>query len=114
MYEYEMDPTRTEGATEQTSDVRRTDRQMDGRTDWMKPMYPQQPHCEGGINMINLCIYYLIQTNHLMNGILVPFLVFWLSYFLPQHLQVKASCFHNLGQYISYAYLKIYLLQHTI
>ena len=34
MYEYEMDPTRTVGATEQTLDVGR----MDGRTDGVKPI----------------------------------------------------------------------------
>ena len=33
MYKYEMDPTRTVGATEQTQDVGWTDGQMDGRTD---------------------------------------------------------------------------------
>ena len=33
MYTYEMDPTRTEGATERTRDAGRTDRRTDGRTD---------------------------------------------------------------------------------
>ena len=41
MYEYEMDPTKTVGATEWTQDAGRTDgrrdRRMDGRTDgWME------------------------------------------------------------------------------
>ena len=34
MYKYEMDPTRTVGATERTRDVGRTDGQTDGRTEW--------------------------------------------------------------------------------
>ena len=36
MYKYEMDATRTVGATEQTRHAGRTDRQMDG----VKPIYP--------------------------------------------------------------------------
>ena len=40
MYKYEMDPTRTVGATERTRDVGRTDKQMDRRTDGVKPVYP--------------------------------------------------------------------------
>ena len=36
MYKYEMDPTRTVGATERTPDAGRTD----GRTDGVKPIYP--------------------------------------------------------------------------
>ena len=44
MYKYEMDPTRTVGATERTRDAGRTDGQTegrtDGRTDWVKPIYP--------------------------------------------------------------------------
>ena len=35
MYKYEMDPTRTVGATEQTQDAG-----MDGRMDGVKPVYP--------------------------------------------------------------------------
>ena len=41
MHEYEMDPTRTVGATERTWDA--------GRTDGVKPIYPQQLRCERGI-----------------------------------------------------------------
>ena len=41
MYKYEIDPTRTVGATERTRN--------DGRTDWgtdgVKPIYPQQLVC---------------------------------------------------------------------
>ena len=33
MYKYEMDPTKTVGATEQTRNVGQKDGQMDGRTD---------------------------------------------------------------------------------
>ena len=40
MYRYEMDPTRTVGATEQTRDAGRTDAWTDGRTDGVKPIYP--------------------------------------------------------------------------
>ena len=36
MYKYEMDPTRTVGATERTRDAGRTD----GQTDWVKPPTP--------------------------------------------------------------------------
>ena len=35
-YNYEMDPTRTVGATERTQDAGRTD----GQTDGVKPIYP--------------------------------------------------------------------------
>ena len=51
MYKYEMDPTRTVGATEQTCDAGRTDGQTDGRTDgqtkWNQ-YTPQQLCCVGG------------------------------------------------------------------
>ena len=40
MYKYEMDPTRTVGATERTQDVGRRDGRTDGRTDGVKPIYP--------------------------------------------------------------------------
>ena len=33
MYKYEMDPTRTVGATERTRDADQTDRQTDGRSE---------------------------------------------------------------------------------
>ena len=70
MYKYEMDPTRTGGATEWTRDAGRTDRQTDGRTslenlisaamkqavphtDWrtdgVKPIYPPTTSLCGGI-----------------------------------------------------------------
>ena len=40
MYNYEMDPTRTVGATDQTQDAGRTDIWTDGWTDGVKPIYP--------------------------------------------------------------------------
>ena len=40
IYKYEMDPTRTAGATERTGDAGWTDGRMDG----VKPIYPQQLH----------------------------------------------------------------------
>ena len=53
VYKYEMDPTRTEGAREQTRDAGRTD----GRTQWNQytpaptptptPPHPQQLRCAG-------------------------------------------------------------------
>ena len=46
MYKYEMDPTRTVGATEWTLDAGRTDGQTD-KTDRVKPIYPQQLRCVG-------------------------------------------------------------------
>ena len=63
MYKYEMDPTRTVGATEQTRDVgrtdRRTDRWMDGWMEWNQ-YTPQQLCCVEGIiisnwTLINKC-----------------------------------------------------------
>ena len=33
MYKYEMNPTRTVGATERTRDARRTDKQTDGKSE---------------------------------------------------------------------------------
>ena len=46
MYKYEMDPTRTVGATEQTRDAGRTDGRMDG----VKPIYPPTTSLCGGYN----------------------------------------------------------------
>ena len=40
MYRYEMDTTRTVGATERTRDVGRMDGQMDGWMDGVKAIYP--------------------------------------------------------------------------
>ena len=40
MYKYQMDPTKTVGATERTLDVGRMDGQTDGQTDGVKPIYP--------------------------------------------------------------------------
>ena len=48
MYEYEMDPTRTVGATERTRDAGRTDGRTDGQTEWNQ-YTPQQLRCVGGI-----------------------------------------------------------------
>ena len=42
MYKYEMDPTKTVGATERTRDTGRTD----GRTEWNQ-YTPQQLRCAG-------------------------------------------------------------------
>ena len=46
MYKYEMDPTRTVGATERTRDAGRTD----GQTEWNQYNTPQQLRCVGGYN----------------------------------------------------------------
>ena len=40
MYKYEMDPTKSVGATERTRDVGRTDGRTDERTGGVKPIYP--------------------------------------------------------------------------
>ena len=54
MYKYEMDATKTVGATERTRDAGRTDGQTDGRTDgrmeWNQ-YTPQQLRCAKGIMM---------------------------------------------------------------
>ena len=47
MLKYEMVPTRTVGATEQTQDAGRMDRQTDGRSETDIP--PKQLHCAEGI-----------------------------------------------------------------
>ena len=47
MYKYEMDPTRTVGATEQTRDAGRTDRQTDG----VKPIYPPNNFVVQGVQV---------------------------------------------------------------
>ena len=52
MYKYEMDPTRTVGATEQTRDAGRTD----GRTEWNQ-YTPQQLRCVGGMIRWLDCIH---------------------------------------------------------
>ena len=46
MYKYEMDPTRTVGATERTRDVGQMDWGTDGRTEWNQ-YTPQQLCCAG-------------------------------------------------------------------
>ena len=50
MNKYEMDPTRTVGATEQTRNAGQTDRQMDGWTRWNQ-YTPKQLRCVGGITI---------------------------------------------------------------
>ena len=51
MYKYEMDPTRTVGATERTCDVGRTrDGRTDRQTDGVKPIYPPTTSLCGGYN----------------------------------------------------------------
>ena len=51
MYKYEMDPTRTLGATEQARDAGQTDGQTDGWTDgWSKTIYPPTTSLCGGYN----------------------------------------------------------------
>ena len=61
IYEYEMDPNRTVGATERTQDAGRTDwrmdRQMDRRTEWNQ--YTQKKLCCAGDIMI-----WIIIRNH--------------------------------------------------
>ena len=48
MYKYEMDPTRTLGATERTRNAGRTDELTDRRTDGVKPIYPPTTSlCQG-------------------------------------------------------------------
>ena len=51
MYKYEMDPTRTVGATERTRDAGRMQdgRRRDERTDGVKPIYPPTTLLCGGI-----------------------------------------------------------------
>ena len=59
MYKYEMDPTRTVGATERTRDAGRMDGQTDGRTDGVKPIYPPTTSLFRGIiswHFINLIL----------------------------------------------------------
>ena len=48
MYKYEMDPTRTVGATEQTRDAGWTDGRMDGRTNEVKQYTPLTTSLCGG------------------------------------------------------------------
>ena len=50
MYKYEMDPTKTLGATAQTWDVGQTDGRRDGQTEWNQ-YTPQQLRCVGGIKI---------------------------------------------------------------
>ena len=63
MYKYEMDPTRTVGATEQTLHAGWTDGQMDGRSETNIP--PYQLRCARGIIIILIKIryYYIIINN---------------------------------------------------
>ena len=57
MYKYEMDPTKTVGTTEWTRDAGRTDGQMDGRTDGVKPVYPQQQISNAMCSCYNMLIF---------------------------------------------------------
>ena len=59
MYKYEMDPTRTVGATERTCDVGWTrDGRTDKRMEWNQHT-PQQLRCAG----VCVCVYiYVLQT----------------------------------------------------
>ena len=50
MCKYEMDPSRTVGATERTQDAGRMDRRTDGRTDGVKPIYPPNNFVVRGYN----------------------------------------------------------------
>ena len=50
MCKYEMDPTRTVGATERTRDAGRMDWRTDGQTEWNQ-YTPQQLHCVWGLMM---------------------------------------------------------------
>ena len=58
MYKYEMDPTKTVGATEQTWDAGLTEGRTDRRTDrWIETnIPPQQLHCAEGMIMLP-CFY---------------------------------------------------------
>ena len=77
MYGYEMDPTKTVGATEQTWDAGRTDRQMDrqteGRTDGVKPIYP--PTTVGGIKIPYIMVYFQGHHHHIPLQCCLPFKV---------------------------------------
>ena len=50
MCKYQMDPTRTVGATERTRDAGRMDGRTDGRTEWNQ-YTSQQLRCVGGIKI---------------------------------------------------------------
>ena len=50
MCKYEMDPTRTVGATERTQDAGQTDGRTDARTDRVKTIYPPTTSLCGGYN----------------------------------------------------------------
>ena len=59
MYKYEMDPTRTVGATEPTWDAGQTEGQTEGQTDGRSEtnIPPQQLHCARGIITSKLMLY---------------------------------------------------------
>ena len=52
MYKYKMDPIRTVGTAERTRDAGGLDRQMDGRTDGVKPIYPPTTSLREGYNYL--------------------------------------------------------------
>ena len=61
MYKYQMDPTRTVGATERTRDAGWMDRRTDAHTDGVQPISP--PRCARGItktyyNKLTTLIYF--------------------------------------------------------
>ena len=68
MYKYEMDPTKTVGATERTRDVGQTDGQTDGQSETSIP--PQQLCCagEGGIIIFVIRYFRYICTHYTHNS----------------------------------------------
>ena len=63
MYKYEMDPSRTVGATEQMLE-RQMDGRADGRTEWNQ-YTPQQLRCAAGIMTPTICLTHIDQVMHI-------------------------------------------------
>ena len=90
MYKYEMDPTRTVGATERTRDAGWTDGRTDGRTDGVKPIYTPTSSLFGGINTeMSVICKWIIES-------LCPYLTSCNADF-QQHAQIcpNISCVHK-------------------
>ena len=68
MYKYEMDQTKTVGATERTPDAGRTDRGTDGRTEWNQ-YAPQQIRCARVWFIISIHIFLSLHTVMYMSNI---------------------------------------------
>ena len=71
MYKYDMDPTRTVGATERTRDTGRTDGQTDRWTEWNQYTPPTTSLCGGYNYKYHEFIYpfYKCQQVHLFNSL---------------------------------------------